>query len=102
MLSHSYSLSIRFKTNFDIGVFFSENLWIKNMARPEHEGHKNLMEKLKYLHANKHWGWIPYALVDIMIRFMGYRLGLLEKNIPRSIKKRLSNNEFYWEPEVDL
>lgn len=94
--SHNYSLLTQFKRYFDIGVFFSRNRWITDLARSEKEGVKYVTELLGFLFANKKWAWIPYALVETMTRFLGFRTGLFEKGIPVWLKKRMSNNAGFW------
>jgi rhamnosyltransferase len=95
--SHSYSLVDQFKRYFDIGVFFNRNRWIRDLASSEKEGIKYLKEEFRFLAANGQLRWIPYALVDTMARFLGYRIGLLEKGIPLGFKKRISYNRDFWE-----
>jgi len=95
--SHNYSLAKQFKRYFDIGVFFSRNRWIKDMAKSEREGIKYLKEEIKFLFLNGRKTWIPYALADTAIRFFGYRMGLLERWIPLFLKKRASFNKGFWE-----
>jgi rhamnosyltransferase len=98
--SHSYSLIEQFKRYFDIGVFFNRNSWIRGMATSEREGIKYLKEEFRFLAANGQRGWIPYALVDTMARFFGYRMGLWEREIPLWFKKRMSFNKVFWETGV--
>jgi len=98
--SHNYSLAIQFKRYFDIGVFFNRNRWIKNVTRSEREGIRYLKEEIGYLFANGKRRWIPYALVDSTVRFLGYRVGLLERSLPLSIKKKMSFNKGFWEHHV--
>jgi rhamnosyltransferase len=94
--SHNYSLGRQFERYFDIGVFFGRNVWIKNLANSEREGIKYLKEEIQFLLKNKQINWIPYALVDTTIRFLGYRMGLLEKWIPSFLKKGMSLNKEFW------
>ncbi len=95
--SHNNSLTTQFKRYFDIGVFFHRNQWIKGMARPEREGIRYLDEEIRFLSVNGRKGWIPYALADTAVRFVGYRMGLLEESLPLSIKKRVSSNKNFWD-----
>jgi rhamnosyltransferase len=98
--SHNYSLQTQFKRYFDMGVFFDRNRWIRDMARAEREGVNYLKEVLKFLFDNRQWSWIPYVLVDAATRFLGYRIGLLERFLPLCLKKRISNNKNFWNGEV--
>jgi len=98
--SHNYSLATQFKRYFDIGVFFNRNRWIRDSAKSEKEGFKYLKEMLRFLVGNKEWNWIPYALLDTTVRFLGYRVGLSESSLPLSIKKKVSFNKGFWEHDV--
>lgn len=100
--SHHYCLQTQFKRYFDIGVFFSRNRWIKGMANLEREGSRYLREELCFLSAHGNKKWIPYAIADTMVRYLGYRMGLLERELPLSIKKRMSFNKLFWEDETPL
>ena len=94
--SHNYSLTKQFKRYFDIGVFFYRNRWIKDLARSEREGIRYVKEEIKFLSVNGKKKWIPYALADTAMRFLGYRTGLLEATLPLGIKKRVSLNKNFW------
>jgi rhamnosyltransferase len=98
--SHNYSLTKQFRRYFDIGVFFSTNRWIKDVAGSEREGIRLLREEIRFLSANGQKNWIPYALVDATIRFLGYRVGLLKEKIPLSVKRRVSFNKGFWSSDI--
>jgi len=100
--SHNYSLTKQFRRYFDIGVFLGTNRWIKNVARSESEGIRYLKEELIFLSTNGQKSWIPYALADTTVRFLGYRMGLLERKLPLSIKKRVSLNKGFWEHDASF
>ncbi|MGI1690922.1 glycosyltransferase family 2 protein [Thermoanaerobacter uzonensis] len=92
---HNYSLIEQFKRNFDIGVFFSENEWILQYGKAEKEGIKYLKEEVKFLW-QKNKLWIAYAILEDISRYSGYRLGLMHKYLPKSVKLNLSMNKNYW------
>lgn len=94
--SHNYSLATQFKRYFNIGVFFRRNQWIRDLANSEKEGIKYFKEIFRFLVDNKQWNWIPYALVDTANRFIGYRIGLMEKFLPLWFKKKISYNKNFW------
>lgn len=94
--SHNYSLFVQFRRYFDIGVFFSRNRWIMELARAEGEGFKYLKELFCFLMANKQWIWLPYAIAETGTRFIGYKIGLLEGYLPICLKKKISNNKCFW------
>jgi rhamnosyltransferase len=94
--SHNYPLTKQFKRYFDIGVFFNRNRWIKNLARSEREGIRYVKEMIRFFSVNGERKWVPYALADTAMRFLGYRTGLLEASLPLGIKKRISLNKNFW------
>jgi rhamnosyltransferase len=98
--SHNYPLTTQFKRYFDIGAFFNRNQWIRDLTRPEAEGIRYLKEEIIFLSANGQKSWIPYALADTSVRFLGYRIGLLEKRLPLYLKKRASRNKGFWEGQA--
>lgn len=98
--SHNYSLGMQFKRYFDIGVFFNRNQEIRDLVKSEEEGIRYFKEMLRFLGDNRHWNWIPYALMDTTNRFIGFRLGLLEKMIPLWLKRRISYNNSFWNRKV--
>jgi rhamnosyltransferase len=100
--SHHYSLATQFKRYFDIGVFFNRNRWIKEIAKSEREGVRYLKEEIRFLSANGQKNLIPYALADTTVRFLGYRMGLLEENLPFSLKKKVSLNKNFWKHTSSL
>ena len=61
------------------------------------EGIRYVKEEIGFLSVNGKRKWVPYALVDTTVRFLGYRIGLLEKSLPVSLKKRISFNKGFWE-----
>jgi len=95
--SHDYPLSVQFKRYFDIGVFFSRNKWIRDLAKPGKEGVEYLKEEIRYLIADKELKWMLFAISEAAARFLGYRLGFFEKSFPLWLKKRISYNKNFWE-----
>lgn len=94
--SHYYSIATQFKRYFDIGVFFRRNLWVRELADSEREGIKYVKEIFKFLADNQQWNWIPYALVDTSVRFLGYKIGMMEEFLPLWFKKKVSYHKYFW------
>lgn len=94
--SHNYSFLGEFRRYFDIGVFHAEEPWIReSFGQAEGEGMTYVLSELKYLWNEKH-KFIPSALLRTVLKFMGYKLGLMERGIPVSLKIHLSMNKQYW------
>jgi rhamnosyltransferase len=95
--SHAYSVLEELRRFFDTGVLHARENWLtETFGKPEGEGTRYVFSQLNYL-----WQWAPWlmpsAVVRIVFKLMGYRLGLLEARIPTALKKRLSMHRRYWE-----
>lgn len=95
--SHAYSLLQEGKRYFDIGVFQSREKWIrKSFGQAEGQGVKFVISELAYLWNHGHRLMIPEAVVRTIIKYAGYKLGLVEEKIPIGIKGQLSMHSKYW------
>lgn len=94
--SHNYSIFQQFKRYFDIGVSLNREQWILEFARPEEEGYRYLVEEMGYLWRNRKI-WIPYAIVEAIAKYLGYRLGLMENIIPLKLKMLFSMHRYFWD-----
>ena len=95
--SHDYTVLQEFKRYFDIGVFHARESWIqKNFGKAEGEGRRFVMTELRCILKR-----CPHRLFEMILRdgmkFLGYRLGLHERKIANSWKKRLSMTTRYWD-----
>ena len=95
--SHDYKPHLQLKRYFDIAVSLSLNPDIKSYTSSGGEGFKYLRESLRFLLKNRHFRWIPYAIYESLLKFIGFRLGLMEKRLPLWLKKRLSLHTYFWE-----
>lgn len=94
--SHDYSIVQDFKRYFDIGVFHSREPWLRSsFGGAEGEGKKFVISEFKYLLKVAPW-LIPSAMVRTGTKYLGYRLGMLEKKMPASLKYRLSMHKRFW------
>lgn len=94
--SHNYSLVEDFKRYFDIGVFHSREKWLRqNFGKADSEGIKYLISEIKYI-TKKNILLIPLSFCRILAKWIGYKLGLSEKWIPKEVKKLISMHRFYW------
>ncbi|RJX22058.1 MAG: glycosyltransferase [Ammonifex sp.] len=94
--SHNYSIAQQFRRYFDIGASFSMNRWLLEHARAEGEGFRFVKEQLAWLLRHRHYRWIPHALALTLAKYAGYKLGLMEKRLPVSLKKRFSMHRLFW------
>lgn len=95
--SHDYSLRQEFRRNFDIGVFHARERWIQErLGTAETEGVRFVLSEMRYLTVTAPW-LIPSALLRSMFKYLGYRMGRMERLLPAGLKKLLSMNRRYWD-----
>lgn len=94
--SHNYTAAQEFHRYFDIGVFHSRESWIREtFGSAEGAGKKFvLMKFLTLLKKN------PLECFGAFFRdfakFLGYRLGLMEKFLPKSVCKNFAMHKNFW------
>ena len=94
--SHPYTILQEMKRYFDIGVFHAQNSWLlKDFGKAEGEGKRFLISEMLFLWEKEPW-LIPEAFLRTIGKYVGYKLGTLEKKLPNAVKKKLSMNTTYW------
>lgn len=94
--SHNYTPVEEFKRYFDIGVFHTDEPWIrKEFGGAGGEGKKFILSELYFL-LRKKTLWIPVACVNNLMKILGYKIGQKYKNLPLSVIKRFSMHKRYW------
>jgi len=94
--SHDYSLLQEMKRYFDMGVFHAREPWLRReFGGAEGEGVKFIISELKYLLKHSLWR-IPEGVIRAILRYVGFRLGLMEKGLPLWLKKNLAMNKSYF------
>lgn len=95
--SHNYTPFKEFQRYFDIGVFHAREAWyLRALGGAEGEGMRFVRSELHYLRQHAP-ALIPAALLRTMLKLLGYRLGRLERYLPRRVKLILSMNRGFWE-----
>ena len=94
--SHNYSLVREFRRYFDIGVFQASEPWIvETFGKAEGEGKRFLYFEIRSILSIR-----PYLIFSMvfrnMVQLLGYRCGLKERCLSKSIKKKISVNKSYW------
>jgi rhamnosyltransferase len=95
--SHNYTVWQEFQRYFDTGVFFSRQNWILDLAgRAEGEGLRFLRAQTAYLWQVGKAYLLPYSLLLTLVKYLGYRVGLLEARLPNNWKMYFSQQKYYW------
>ena len=95
--SHNYSLLEEFSRYFDVGAFHSFNPWLLERYKgATGEGLKFVISE--YTHLKK--DGFKFILLNIFIRnfirYSAYRVGRIQRFIPRILKIRMTTNKSYW------
>jgi len=94
--SHNYNIFEEFKRYFDIGVFYGKEKWIKeSFGAANGEGKRFVFSELNFLksnHSNRYGEW----LLRNGMKWLGYKLGTIERAIPKKLKVKLSMHKSYW------
>jgi rhamnosyltransferase len=97
--SHGYSTIEEFRRYFDTGVLHAREAWLlDDFGKPEGEGGRFIRSELIHL-ARRAPRLIPLAVVKTAAKYAGYRLGKLERHIPKRLKIRLSMHKGFWRQE---
>jgi glycosyltransferase involved in cell wall biosynthesis len=95
--SHKYNLIDQFKRYFDTGYIRAENKWLTEIAgQAEKLGGKFVKELLKKTIKEKPL-MIPYVFLSSFVKWSGFRTGYLGLKLPRGLKKKLSEQNYYWD-----
>jgi rhamnosyltransferase len=98
--SHDYTLKQEFRRHFDMGLSrcsYRDLLEIQGSSVNQ-RGKTYVLTLLKKLW-DKSPSKIPYALLQTLAKFCGYRLGEASLHAPLWWKKFLSSQKFYWKKE---
>lgn len=94
--SHDYSLIQDFKRYFDIGVFHKQTSFLyKQFGKPSGEGLRFLLNEFVYVFSERPW-CIPSVLAEVISKYVGHKLGLSYRYIPRRIRSKIGLNKKYW------
>lgn len=94
--SHGYSFYQEMQRYFDMGVFHASEPWIRqDLGGAESEGLKFVASEYKYLLRHAIWV-IPEGMFRTLLRYTGFRLGLIEKWLPIGLKQKLLMNKGYF------
>ena len=94
--SHSYGLGDEFRRYFDIG-------WTRALHRslllahgPEERHGAAFARALLAALAREQPSLVPLGALSLLVRLLGYRLGLLGATLPTTFARRLSGQDYFW------
>lgn len=95
--SHRYTLWQEFQRYFDTGYVRAENPMIQELVgHAESRGVGFVSRLLKRV-------WqaqpllLPYALIQSLVKWLGYRVGFYGRCLPLWLKKKFSQQSYYWD-----
>ena len=96
--SHDYTAAQEFRRYFDTGVFHAREGWLKErFGKAEGEGLRFIRSEFSYLQRTGNIRLWPLAFWRTVAKYLGYKLGLLHKYLPRFVTHKLSMNKRYWD-----
>jgi rhamnosyltransferase len=94
--SHGYTPLQELNRYFDAGYIRKRNNWLnKYIASAEKRG-IGYTKKLLSLIIKKDISLLPYMVVMVLIKFIGYRLGYHYNLLPKKIRIFLSEQKYFW------
>ncbi len=98
--SHRYTIVEEFRRYFDTGLYRRQYHDLLEFAgMDEQRGMNYLKEFLKFV-LDENPAQLPYAIIQTMAKWLGYKIGRYAIHAPDWFKKRLSNQDFYWTSEI--
>jgi rhamnosyltransferase len=94
--SHSYTLKQEFKRHFDMGLARQTYQELLAIQGQDTSRGKHYVKSLLKTVAQKDPIKIPYAIIQSLIKFCGYRLGRMSEQAPIGFKKICSSQKKYW------
>jgi rhamnosyltransferase len=94
--SHSYSLREELGRYFDTGVFHAQQRWLlETFGNSANEGLKFMNSEIRYLRQQSAL-LLPEALLRNLIKYVGFKFGLIHQHLPKWLTKGLSMHKGYW------
>lgn len=94
--SHRYSLWQEFQRYFDTGYVRAENPIIQQLVGQAESRGVGFVASLIKKVWHDHPLLIPYAVIQSLMKWLGYRIGFYGSILPLWMRKRLSQQAYYW------
>lgn len=95
--SHHYTALQQLKRNFDLGVSQRMHPEVFEGISSEKEGIRLIKSQLRALLRRRQPLAVPGLLLHSACKYLGYRLGLAYRRLPRPLIKKLSMQAKYWD-----
>jgi rhamnosyltransferase len=94
--THDYGLMQQFKRYFDIGACYSRAGDALGGSKAGGEGVKLARAQFAFLLNERAYTWMPRAVLELGAKWLGYRLGYIERLLPLWLKHRVSLQPGFW------
>lgn len=94
--SHHYTIKQEFKRYFDTGVFHAQNKWLyDDFGKPAGEGLRYVISEVKFA-VSKNIGAAFMVFPKTISKWIGFRLGLNYKRLPKPLILHFTMHRNYW------
>lgn len=94
--SHNYTRCLQFKRNFDMAVSQRQHPELFSGITSETEGIRMVKQAALHFLKKKRPGSVCALVLDSAAKYMGYRLGMQYRKLPKWLILRCSLNRGYW------
>lgn len=94
--SHSYSLKQEFQRAFDTGLARRQYRHLLAAAKNDSSRGYDYVKMMCRKVAKEKPYLLPYALIQVTAKFLGYTIGTASTKAPLWLKKFFSSQDFYW------
>lgn len=100
--SHRYTLKQEFKRYFDTGLAREEYKQLIQTGGKDEKRGSAFTQALFQKVAQEQPHMLPYAVLQTLAKFIGYKIGQHSLHAPLWFKKALSSQDFYWTSDAFL
>ncbi|MBQ9155244.1 MAG: glycosyltransferase family 2 protein [Eubacterium sp.] len=94
---HNYTAWQQLTRNFDLAVSQVDAGGLFLKVRSESEGIRMVKQTLLYFIRKGKWGYLPHIILQNAAKYIGYKLGLNYRKLPRPLILKISLNPGYWD-----
>lgn len=94
--SHNFSLIENFKRMFDTGYVRGERKYIQELVGHADRRGLNLAFSLLQKILNEKPLILPYAVLQILFKYLGFKIGFYGTKLPVNVKRLFSGQKYFW------